>query len=296
MNLAELFESIDREKLEEFVREGKEENLHLDFKTTKGSEFKSDDDKSSLAVALSGFANSDGGIIVWGVDCRKNENQVDCAQDFKFVENVSLFLTKLNDLTGDAVRPLVDGVLHKAIKIDSQRGCVVSLIPASDLAPHRAEFRSHLYYKRSGSSFYMMEHFDLADMFGRRIKPALSVEIEIHSHDHPHYSVIKFFIRNVGRSVAKYYGANIEVSPLGGNIELMNVVPPLNDIRGINSGRLVLSFSDNMGVLHPNGMRTYFGEITIYREKMEVSGVVAVSFFCEHVQVKTIFVAIPPLA
>ena len=31
------------------------------------------------------------------------------------------------------------------------------------------------YYKRSGDSFYRMEHFDLEDMFGRRKRPVLSL-------------------------------------------------------------------------------------------------------------------------
>ena len=33
------------------------------------------------------------------------------------------------------------------------------------------------YYKRSGASFYRMEHFDLEDMFGRRLKPKLNTVV-----------------------------------------------------------------------------------------------------------------------
>ncbi len=35
------------------------------------------------------------------------------------------------------------------------------------------------YYKRSGTGFYKMEHFDVADMFGRRRKPLLDLVIRV---------------------------------------------------------------------------------------------------------------------
>ncbi len=35
------------------------------------------------------------------------------------------------------------------------------------------------YYKRSGDSFYRMEHFDLEDMFGRRKKPKLALSTRV---------------------------------------------------------------------------------------------------------------------
>jgi hypothetical protein len=35
------------------------------------------------------------------------------------------------------------------------------------------------YYKRSGDSCYKMEHVDIADMFGRRVRPALDVWLEM---------------------------------------------------------------------------------------------------------------------
>jgi predicted HTH transcriptional regulator len=50
------------------------EELFLDYKrssTTLPSARLNDDDRKNLAKAISGFANSEGGVIVWGVDCRQ---------------------------------------------------------------------------------------------------------------------------------------------------------------------------------------------------------------------------------
>ena len=56
------------------------------------------------------------------------------------------------------------------------------------------------YYKRSGDSFYAMEHFDLEDMFGRRKRPVLEVIYQIQSH--PQKPQIKLGIKNRGRGSA----------------------------------------------------------------------------------------------
>ena len=52
------------------VHPAREENLYLDFKKAadgKGPATKPD--RKNLSKALSGFANSEGGVIVWGVQC-----------------------------------------------------------------------------------------------------------------------------------------------------------------------------------------------------------------------------------
>jgi len=67
------------------------------------------------------------------------------------------------------------------------------------------------YYKRSGDSFYRMEHFDIEDMFGRRKKPNLSlftiVKGRVQSQDSQgktYEGTIIVGIKNTGRGIAKY--------------------------------------------------------------------------------------------
>jgi hypothetical protein len=55
------------------------------------------------------------------------------------------------------------------------------------------------YYKRSGDRFYRMEHFDLADMFGRRRRPALKLILEKKRNG----SQLAMSIKNEGRGLAK---------------------------------------------------------------------------------------------
>lgn len=214
-NAKKIFEAICLNKYEEikaFVTEpGREEGLYVDFirKENFSTTNLSSADKKNYSTALSGFANSDGGVIVWGVVCRK-ANGVDTASELQPINNVRQFLSNLNSLTGDAVTPLVEGVEHVEILESSEAGCgyVATLIPASDAGPHRAQIKeTKQYYKRSGDSFYPMEHYDIEDMFGRRKKPKLSLDIRLADvkkfGDNYRLDLI-VSITNAGRGIAKY--------------------------------------------------------------------------------------------
>jgi hypothetical protein len=206
MNLFELFNTIDVNKIETFIKEGKEENLQLDFKEINRPDLTHKDDKKNLAKALSGFANSSGGIIVWGVKAKKNQDGIDCAQEKAIIENIPLFVSKLNEFTGISVNPIVDGVLHKPIVVNEKNGFAITYIPESESGPHMAKFSEDRYYKRSGDSFYKMEHIDLEDMFGRRKKLNLEMIAEVTDIGHLRIEpgiivMIKLF--NNGRGTAK---------------------------------------------------------------------------------------------
>ena len=74
----DLFDKILTEKeaaINNFIEEKKAEELFLDFKRSSdnGSGNKlSQNDRNNLAKAISGFGNSEGGMIVWGVDCSQD--------------------------------------------------------------------------------------------------------------------------------------------------------------------------------------------------------------------------------
>ena len=203
MGLLALFNSMDLEAIHSFVANGEIETLHLDFKTVKDASLKSADDRKNLAKAVSGFANSDGGLIVWGVDCRRNSDDIDCASELKPISCLSRFVSRLEELTGEASSPRLVDVRHKAIHLSSEdRGFAVSLIPEGDGGPYMAGLTETRYYKRSGGAFYRMEHFDVADMFGRRRRPDLRIVGKSKYTISPDRVSILIAVKNVGRGTA----------------------------------------------------------------------------------------------
>jgi len=205
---------------------GTEEGLHLEVKA--GTSPLTDDDKGYLSQALSGFANSDGGVLIFGLKTEKQSpEEPDVITEAKPIKTPKKVVTEINALIGQIVVPVVDGVLVKAIATSRRRGFgyVVIVIPASDSAPHRATSKrigAHHYWKRTGDSFYRMEHHDLADMFGRRQRPKLEVvwrmtrgQQDSTPSGPQRGGQIIIGIRNEGRSIARFpfLGVTIRSGP-----------------------------------------------------------------------------------
>lgn len=115
MDLFTAFEELSLRTLQDYVVRGQEENLQLEFKTLSEPNMERGDDKGALAKMLSAFGNSSGGLIVWGVDARRNSDGVDCASELREIPRVTTLLTRLNELDGVAVNPTIRGVQHRVV-------------------------------------------------------------------------------------------------------------------------------------------------------------------------------------
>lgn len=253
MDIKSRFEEFNIEDIRRYITEKKEENISLEFKVVNCGSLNSRDDKRNYAKALSGFANSSGGLLVWGVDARKNKDGVDCATEIAPIENVRKFLTRLIELENDAVTPCVDGVNHKILEIDNGKGYAITYIPESVRGPHMAKLGEFRYYKRSGDSFYVMEHFDIEDMFGRRKKPKLDLSIIVSGKGNR--SNIILGLENTGRGSAKapYLAFLVPepfiVSPYGVD---GNGATGLNRIRGRGNKPWIEFGGNSQIVIHPD--------------------------------------------
>ena len=164
-NPKKIFEHIKQEGykgIQEMIRNNQEENIFLDFKekSDPNSASISKEDKKNYAKALSGFSNLDGGVIIWGVEARKiDEDSPDVAVGEKPISHLKKFLTDLNSLTSFAVVPLNTGIINIPVykgETDDE-GFIVTYIPESQLTPHRALLGLNQYYTRCGDSFQTME-------------------------------------------------------------------------------------------------------------------------------------------
>ncbi|HSY52790.1 MAG TPA: hypothetical protein VLC46_28575 [Thermoanaerobaculia bacterium] len=173
MTLLELFNSLSLASIDEFINERQEEHLSLEFKTASSD--LTSGDKKNVAELLSGFSNSAGGITVWGVGTRKDQGGRDVAADRKPISNIERFVTRLRELTPLLLAPANAGVLHRSFAEADGSGYAATFVPESEIGPHMALAGHHRYFKRAGERFYRLEHFDIADMFGRRQRAVLTL-------------------------------------------------------------------------------------------------------------------------
>ncbi|MFZ2302120.1 MAG: ATP-binding protein [Gallionella sp.] len=173
----ELYERVitnGEDAIDEFIETRATEELFLDFKRSSddgNSRHLSPTDRNNLAKAISGFGNSSGGIVIWGVDCSADNDGADVAHTKVPINNIQRFLGNLQGAVSGCTLPTHNGVEHHAISTNGEdRGYAVTYIPASENAPHQVIGRSQ-YYIRAGSNFVPAPHQVLAGMFGRRPQP-----------------------------------------------------------------------------------------------------------------------------
>jgi hypothetical protein len=157
----------------DFIADRKSEELFLDFKRSScdGKDSKlSENDRNNLGKAISGFGNSEGGVIVWGVDCSKDHDGADVAKALVALENPKRFASLIQGAISGCTIPPHTKVQTEAIETADNKGIVITLIPKSDVTPHQA-IPSKRYYIRAGSDFVPTPHDVLAGMFGRRPQP-----------------------------------------------------------------------------------------------------------------------------
>jgi hypothetical protein len=219
MDHQQTFHDATAAVLKGWVDESRQEDLHLDFKLLAQEDI-GRDDRRNFAKALSAFANSDGGLIVWGIDCRKGPTGADVASSLLPIGNVRAVLSRLTSLTGDATSPVVPGVQHRIVYETTDTGYVLTWVPPSERGPHMAMLGEGRYFKRSGDRFYQLEHFDLEDMFGRRARPDLQVVVTpmsdgassgMHGRSADLKAVVSLL--NRGRGVAKFPFVRIQPGP-----------------------------------------------------------------------------------
>jgi hypothetical protein len=97
--------------------------FETEWRDFKGAERITDHDiKKTWSEALAGFANTQGGVLVWGVDARKDSvTGVDAACGLSPVTNPSAFKSRLNELHAQATEPPVLGVRSRRIPLTAPR-------------------------------------------------------------------------------------------------------------------------------------------------------------------------------
>ena len=187
MNLPKTLEEIDA-----LIRNQVQESLHLDY---KGSD--SLDPvrvrNAEIAKDVSSFANSDGGIIVYGV---MEEKQFPVKVDGG-VDHIKFSRERLEQVIQSNVSPKVDGIEIVQIRISGERSAYAIGIPKSFRGPHQAS--DYRYYKRHNFASVPMEDYEINDVRSRRRRIPSLISVDIVADG----QMAKLQISNVGEWTAE---------------------------------------------------------------------------------------------
>ncbi|MBP5352392.1 MAG: ATP-binding protein [Alphaproteobacteria bacterium] len=181
----DIFEKLiyfGEDALDEFIRDRQTEEMFIDFKqansTGKHGWSLSSDDRRNLAKCISGFGNSEGGVVVWGVECSRDINVGDVAKAKVKVNNVHRFMSWVENAISGCTIPSHNKVRNHIICADENGdGYLATYIPKSEIAPLMTTIGNHIYI-RSGSNNVPAPYAVIAGMFGRRPQANIAFTLE----------------------------------------------------------------------------------------------------------------------
>ena len=213
---SELFSQIKDggiEFLRAFVEKQTVETHYLEF---KGGRIQTDDKgcKEAFSEAVSGFANTEGGILVFGIRASRTKDpdnpsiMIDTANAIESVDRPDAFQQRLRDRILEATIPPVSGVDFFALEDpgDAGKGFVVCYVPEGNDKPYRAALHSSKnYMQRVDDRFVVIQHSLLRTMFFPRLQSRLRVEIvpKVSSVESNIEIVFKGSIENCGVATAR---------------------------------------------------------------------------------------------
>ena len=168
--------------IDEYIVNMQTEELFLDFKQAisigKNGTTLHKDDRKNLAKCISGFGNSEGGVVIWGVECSRDMEIGDVAKAKVKVKNVHRFLSWLENAISGCTIPSHNKVRNHIISADENGdGFIATYIPKSEIAPLMSTVGNNIYI-RSGSNNVPAPYSVIAGMFGRRPQPNLELVVK----------------------------------------------------------------------------------------------------------------------
>jgi hypothetical protein len=203
------------DRLEQLIRDKVEENLSLEYKSAEALG-KSDGKKAEIVRDVSAFANSSGGVLIYGIsefqqrELRHRPEKIDPINRQEYSKE---WLEQIIQ----SIQPRIDGIVIEPVDVDSSSGCYVVTIPQSFTA-HQA--RDHVYYRRHNFNVLPMEDYELRDVMNRRKRPKVRASV-FASRNTDGEGCILVKLENIGTVLAKDYMVDLQVPiDLGGHIKI----------------------------------------------------------------------------
>ncbi|MDH5183033.1 MAG: ATP-binding protein [Gammaproteobacteria bacterium] len=197
------------EDLLQLITSGTQENLELDYKRCDSLQ-KTDGKKSEISKDVSAFANSAGGVIVYGM---LENGHIPTELDIGFDPDE---ITKewLEQVINSRIHRRVRGIRINQILLNQTNPGKVAYvvhIPQSNQAPHQASDKR--FYKRYNFESVPMEEYEIRDVATRDTAPDLEFtfrpgnkEIELQDDGDQYYHPVNLvcIVSNLSQTVAQH--------------------------------------------------------------------------------------------
>lgn len=162
-------EDYSTEDIQALIDNMVEESIYLDFKEARALG-QSDATRKEISKDVAAFANSDGGIIVYGI---KEENHK--ATNLSFIDGNIFTKEWIEQIITSSIQRHIPDLRIYPIRFDGQiqRTIYIVKIPKSLEAPHISKDKR--FYKRFNFESVAMEEYEIRQLYGRKIKSKLVI-------------------------------------------------------------------------------------------------------------------------
>lgn len=205
-------ENFTKEDIEQLITDKTEEAINLEFKAADALK-----NKKEMGKDISSFANSAGGIIIYGI------NEVNhCADSTSFINGNQLTKEWIENVIQTNIHRKVDGIEIYPIRFegDFNKTVYVVKVPESDNAPHMS--KDNRYYKRFNFQATPMEEYEIRQLYNKskvtKLKISDNLLISIGSVTGPRSKPIKISytigiqVENIGQVLEKAYKLELRIS------------------------------------------------------------------------------------
>ncbi len=253
--------------LSDLIAAGEAEGTHLECKAPTAPQLNRDL-KATLAQALSGFANSNGGIVLWGVSTtRHTQSGLDVITQLTPIANASHFAKQVDTAIPTLAYPTLTTTPSRVVRErpTDTRGIVVTHIPVTAGDPVQS-LTDKRFYIRSGDDFVEMPYEMLGRMFASTQAPDLRPKFDARliKRDGLQWT-IPLLVENLSSAATGATRISLEVLNHSACDSIS--IAEFNDVAGVNPGKRLFTLDRSDPIFR--GMNEVLGNliVTMKRER-----------------------------
>ena len=204
--------------IDTLINDGATEHLHLECKTSRGGSV-NQGTQAEIAKALSGFGNSEGGVVIFGVNTDPDSHSgYDVLAQVSRIPNVDKFRLNMQSIIPELTTPALQGTRSKVLKKkpEDSAGICLLYIPQHVGDPLRTASGQQQFYLRAEKGHIKLPYSLIRSMFASTQGPDLFVTIPkplCKRSDSGEWTVA-FSVANLSSAVARDAAAMIDMASI----------------------------------------------------------------------------------
>lgn len=154
------FNQLTIEQINRLLENKVPESKTLDYKEClKTSDY---EDKKEILADISSFANTEGGVIIWGI---KEDKGIPTEITGVEISDPDSEILKIDNLLRDCLEPRIQGTILRPLHIENNKYIFMIYIPKSFNPPHVVKIGGHWrFYSRNSAGKYSLEVSELKSL------------------------------------------------------------------------------------------------------------------------------------